>query len=118
MQTASGKAKTRADTQKLIEARERLGKFLEEGIELLKATQQEQRPPPIDAVEEWNKTVVSYLGSAMGQSFVTRFGDASGLPIWTTRLGSDAHRNLETGLRVRTARLQQFLSELSPDHLR
>jgi hypothetical protein len=62
MQTASGKAKTRADTQKLIEARERLGKFLEEGIELLKATQQEQRPPPIDAVKngikQWCPTLV------------------------------------------------------------
>ena len=118
MNSAIAKSEKSAESKKFIEVREQLGLFLAEGIELLRLTRNEATPAPTEAAEAWNMRVISYLESALGSSFAHRFIDASGLPMGITSLQSEAHRKLEGGLKVRTARLQQFLSELSPTHIR
>ena len=115
LQTQSAK---REETKKLRAVREQLGAFLAEGVDLLRRARHEQEPAPNEDAEGWNVRVVEYLNSFMGNAFVHRFGDSSGLPLGMTALQSEAHRRLEGGLKIRTARLQQFMSELSSAHLK
>ena len=95
--------------------RAQLETFLAEGKELLRIAQLEQEPVPLPAAEAWHRRVMDYLASAMGQSFVRRFVDSSRLPISLSTVQSDGHRQLEFGLRIRTTRLERFLSEFDED---
>jgi hypothetical protein len=95
--------------------RAQLETFLAEGKELLRIAQLEQEPVPLPAAEAWHRRVMAYLASAMGQSFVHRFVDSSLLPINLSTVQSDGPRKLEFGLRIRTTRLERFLSELEQD---
>ena len=95
--------------------RAQLETFLAEGKELLRIAQLEQEPVPLPAAEAWHRRVMDYLASAMGQSFVRRFVDSSRLPNSLSTVQSDGHRQLEFGLRIRTTRLERFLSELEQD---
>jgi hypothetical protein len=97
--------------------REQLGTLLAEGRTLLRIAQLDQEPAPLVAAEEWNQRVTGYLASAIGGSFARRFGDEPRLPAGESTLQSDTHRELELDLRIRIARLEQFLSELRSEGL-
>lgn len=117
-QAAVKAASVQSEARRLTEVREQLGIFLAEGAALLRLTRQEQSPVPSAEADEWNARVIAYLEKAFGAAFAHRFVDASGLPLGMTSVQSEPHRNLEGGLRIRTARLQQFLAELNPMQLK
>jgi|ERR1035437_1612187 hypothetical protein len=93
-------------------ARDRLGVLLAEGADLLRRTRNENDPAPIAEADAWASRTEDFLTAKFGSAYVIRFRDHSGLPPGFTSLQSADHRNLESGIQVRTARLQQFLAEM------
>ena len=109
-------AAQREEAKRLRAAQEQLGAFLAEGIAPRKLAHQEDQPAPTVAANTWRQ---SRLVATLGSAFVARFADGSGLPSpFVNRIRSQEHKGLENGLRIKTARLQQFLSELTPAHLK
>ena len=92
--------------------RQRIGEFMLEGQGLVAACQDEKQEAPEGAADEWAAKTENYLAKELGLDYVASFRSGAGLPMGLTVLGSPAHRNLESGLKVRLARLQQLLEEL------
>lgn len=92
--------------------RQRLGEFLHEGQALLRQCSNEQEPAPQQEADSWARRVEAYLEKHLGGDYIASFRDGAGLPMGVTAIMSVAHRNLEGGIKIRLARLQQFLEEL------
>ena len=90
----------------------RLGAFLEEGGALVHLCQDEKQPSPDDEANAWNTNTEAFLGKYLGDSYVARFHSGAGLSTGYTTLISLEHRRLMGGLRVRMARLNEFLQEM------
>jgi len=92
-----------------------LGGFLAEGQPLMTRCADEEKPPPSDDAEAWAEKVETFLLGNLDESYIARFRDDSNLPMTGTSIFSQPHRVLWGRLRVRMARLQEFIKELSND---
>lgn len=92
--------------------RAKLGEFLGQGQQLIIQCGNEKAPAPDDAANKWADTTERYLDEELGPEYVSRFRSGAGMPLSATAIVDPAHRNLWSGLNVRTYRLEQFLSEL------
>jgi hypothetical protein len=107
--------KQQADRLRYV--REQLGEFLQQGSALLRRARNESEPFPIEEMDRWTTLVSNYLEKTLGVSFVYRFADPSGIPMGFTSLHSHERRAIEDLLQTRMARLQQFLFELTINHI-
>ena len=94
------------------ERRERLGDFLLEGRSISLQCANEKEPVPSEEADDWAERAESYLDKHLGSDYVATFRDAAGLPMGLTSITSKPHRDLQSGIMIRLARLQQFLEEL------
>ena len=119
-QTAVAQAQTKIaelqarldDREKRRTIREGLGYLLDYGRQLLERCEDESSPPLSAEAQKWANDAEQFMHDNMDDSFVARFRDGSGLPMTVTAITSPAHRNLWSGIKVRTSRLQEFLGEL------
>jgi hypothetical protein len=95
------------------EIRIALANFMEEGQQLNRRCGEELLPAPEGDANTWAQRVEDFLSENLDASYVARFRDGSNLPMAATSIASIPHRNLWGGLRVRLARLQEFIRELS-----
>jgi len=92
-----------------------LGKFIEEGTALRKRSGNEKESPPRREAESWATSVESFLGTELGKSYVPRFRSSAGLRMpMATRIQSDEHLKLWTGIYIRIARLEEFSKAKCP----
>ena len=89
-----------------------LGEFLMEGQALSRQCANENEPAPEEEANEWADRTEEYLEEHLGSDYVASYRSAAGLPMGLTSITSRSHRNLDSGIQVRLARLQQFLEEL------
>ena len=89
-----------------------LGEFLMEGQAIQRQCADEKSPPPDDEADDWAARIETYLDKNLGTDYVASFRSAAGLPMGMTMIMSQTHRNVQSFLTVRLARLQQFLEEL------
>ena len=92
--------------------REKLGRFLREGQELQRQCADERSSPPDAEADGWAARTEAYLKKHLGSDYVASYRNAAGLPMGLTSISSKSHRDLEGGIDMRLARLQQFLEEL------
>jgi hypothetical protein len=92
--------------------RENLGRLLLEGRQLAGQCSNEKEPAPEAVANEWATETEAYLTKHLGSDYVASFRSAAGLPLGVTSIASQPHRDLEAGLKVRLARLQQFMEQL------
>lgn len=92
--------------------RSQLASLIEQGEQLVRQCRNQTIDPPEKEADEWSSQVESYLASNLGDDYIATFRSHDGLPMGTTTLSSARHRQLESGLKTRLARLQQFLIEL------
>ena len=104
-QTAERSEASAREAVRINTARDRLGVLLAEGADLLRRTRNENDPAPIAEADAWASRTEDFLTAKFGSAYVIRFRDHSGLPPGFTSLQSADHRNLESGIQVRTARL-------------
>jgi hypothetical protein len=107
--------RTPVEKEKRLRIRESLGEFLIEGHQILNLCHQENSPAPSAQVNSWDERVKSFLSENLDKSYIARFHDWSDLPIAATTIVSSEHRDLWSGMRVRLARLQQFIARLSDE---
>jgi hypothetical protein len=91
----------------------RLGEFLEQGRVLMRRCANEKEAAPEDEAQEWANAAEDYMRANLDESYVARFRDGSDLPLGVTTINSAPHRQLWSGIKVRVARLQQFVSEMA-----
>ena len=72
--------------------RENLGTFIGQGMSLMERCAVEVRPPPNQDATEWARNVERYLLNNLGQSYVERFRNSSGLPMTASAITDLAHR--------------------------
>jgi len=89
-----------------------LATFVTEGNRLMERCNDETVPPPEAEAEAWASRVEEFLVENFGQGYVARFRNGAGLPAGVTTIRSIPHRQLWGGLRVRMARLNEFITEL------
>jgi hypothetical protein len=94
--------------------KKRLGEYLSACNDLVALVADTQKPVPTERLDRWIGELERYLGD-VDESYVTRSRSGSGLSIGGYR--SDTPFSPErlrafTGLRVRCARLEQFIAEL------
>ncbi len=94
--------------------REQLGAFIGEGHDLMARCADETQPAPEEEANAWAARVEAFLAEHLGDSYVHRFRSGAGLPMGATSIASMLHRNLWSGIRVRLARLEQFVQEYPP----
>ena len=90
-----------------------LGAFLAEGDELNLRCHNEKELPPNDEADKWDDREAEFLRERLGESYIARFRSGAGLPMGLTSIASKDHRDLSSGIKVGTARLEQFIAELS-----
>lgn len=89
-----------------------LGEFLMEGQALSRRCANEKEPAPEEEAEDWNGRTQADLKKYLGSDYVASYSNAAGLPMGLTSISSKSHRDLQSGIQIRLARLQQFLEEL------
>jgi hypothetical protein len=92
--------------------REALGSFLIEGRQLQERCSYQNQDPPNAEADAWAGRVETFLGDNLDSGHIARFRDGSDLPMGANSIGSIPHRQLWGGLRVRLARLSQFIAEI------
>jgi hypothetical protein len=111
--------KRRVDTTgKKAETRARLAELWSEGDQLARQCRNEREPPPNDEADDWARRAEEYLAAELGADYVATFRSADGLPMGFTTIQSMEHSRLDSGIRMRLARLQQFLDQLRTEEIR
>ena len=88
--------------------RHKLVEFVSEGQELLELCSTD---PPDDRTKDWAERAQGYLGQHLGPRSVAIFGSNAGLPPLRAYTNSK-DEGLELAIKIRLARLEQFLTEL------
>ena len=99
------------EKRKRKEIRDTLGQLLEEGQQIKNKCFEKNIEPPTAEAEKWAEKVVMYLNCHLGSDYVQRFHSHEGLPIGVTTL-SGIPATIESYIKTRLARLNQFLAEL------
>jgi hypothetical protein len=89
-----------------------LGEYLIRGIEIQDKCGAEDKPAPTAEAEAWTSDVQTFLSKHLGLSYVARFHNSAGLPLSATSITSREHRNVSSYMRVRLARLNEFIQDL------
>ena len=87
--------------------REKLATFLAEAQRL--RLRLNEKPLPITDHNAWVEKVAAYLQKHLGQAYVVRFSDFSGMTFYSD--GSE-RSNMERAIEGRSRRLHEFISEL------
>jgi len=106
-------ARSEAATAERRAIRVDLAALANEGMALARRCTNESEPPPTEEANQWARRTEDFLRTRLDDSYVARFRSHSGLPPMTTSIQSAPHRNLSVKLRVRLARLNQFLEKLA-----
>jgi hypothetical protein len=102
-----------AEVERRLKIREELGSFVAEGDSLMAICADTTNPIPIHQINEWAKKVETFLLTQLGQSYVSRFRDWTGIiPTSPTGLGGE-HRDYYFYTYYRIFRLDQFSQQLS-----
>jgi hypothetical protein len=92
--------------------RDGLGSFVAEGNDLKELCRDATKQVPLDQTYEWANTVEAFLSTQLGQSYVNRFRDSTGvLPMSPAGLGGE-HLNVWSYIYSRIFRLEQFSQQL------
>ncbi len=83
----------------------------EEGRNILRKCFEKNSEAPEDETNLWATKVYNYLEANLGRDYAMRFESHEGLPIGLTTL-SGMHSTVESYIKTRLARLNEFLSEL------
>lgn len=105
-------ARTGAAQAKRTRVKEQLGQYLREGHDILNRCHNEIEPAPVKEAEQWDERVRLFLSENFDSSYVARFHDWSDLPPGMNGIQSQEHSKLWSGVRVRLARLQEFIRQL------
>jgi hypothetical protein len=92
--------------------RRQLGAFLLEGQALQKRCAEESSPPPEADTQAWAQRTEAFLEKELGTDYVASFRSGADLPMVAVAISSTPHRNLWGAIRIRVARLEQFLQQL------
>ena len=95
--------------------RNMLGQFLGEGQQIAIRAADESVPPPTKEGDEWLQKLCDYLSNneSLGPAYVARLNNASGLPMAMTSIRSTEHRKINSAVKFRLARIEQFLQEMA-----
>ena len=98
---------------KRTRVREGLGLFIAQGNGLMQEiSANPSHPVPLNEANDWDRRAENFLNSELGNSFVVRFGDATGAPPVSLTGADPAHQNLWYGIYTRVLRLEQFSEEV------
>jgi hypothetical protein len=109
---ARAKERTRIQT-----IREQFGIFIADGTNLVDLAANVAVSPPIDQANEWAANIENFLATNLGDSYVVRFRDSTGMPpgIFPAsfiRIGLDnEHQKLWRWVYSRMIKLDQFIRE-------
>ena len=93
--------------------REGLGGFITAGNSLIAQIAENKTPIPQEAVDRWANSVESFLLDNLGNSYISRFRDATGIPYLIFNAAhDDAHQNLWFAVYTRVDRLEEFSRQL------
>jgi hypothetical protein len=92
--------------------RDQLGEFIGQGIILLNLAATASSPLPTDTTNAWAASVENFLRSNLGNSYVIRFRDATGMPPLNPTGVDEEHQDLWRDIYSRMLRLEQFSQEL------
>jgi hypothetical protein len=101
-----------SEKTKKSEVRATLARFLSEGQQVALRCSSESDPPPEKEAVHWAARVETFLAEHLGGDYVASFRSSAGLPPGFTTISSMEHRDIDSYIRIRLARLQQFLAEL------
>ena len=94
------------------EIREILGEFIKGGEQIKRRCYNEKQKAPEEESLNWARGVAKYLTARLGSDYEASFYNSDGLPLGVSTIQSAEHRRIESFIRCRIARLQQFLAEL------
>ena len=92
--------------------RQSLSNYLNEGSKIKKKCSNQAIGAPTQEAESWAKNVDEFLASKLGDDYVETFYSNDGLPISLTTLHSVEHQQVESFMRARLTRINEFLKEL------
>ena len=85
--------------------------FLQEGQNIKSKCFEKNSEAPVEEANLWGEKVYNYLEANLGTAYAERFQSHEGLPIGITTL-SGVQANVESYVKSRLARFNQFLAEL------
>jgi hypothetical protein len=93
--------------------RRELGRILEKGRLLAEQAANKNQASPQEEANLWGQSAEKFFLDNMDESYVSRFRDESGLPIpqQPPEISDISRAHLWAGMRVRNARLQEFIKE-------
>jgi hypothetical protein len=102
------------DKQRRREIRNRLGRFLDRGNDLMRACiRNQQQLAPASDVDEWAREARQYLQENLGDYAPALFENWQGLPQpENCAIAEERHRGLWMLVRFRAIRLEQFINEM------
>jgi len=92
--------------------RETIAELLKKGEQIKRQCRNEKEEAPEKAALDWSQKVAKYLTENLGSDYEVIFYNSDGLPIGVTTISSPEHSRIESYVRNRIARLNQFLAEL------
>jgi hypothetical protein len=107
-----GWVKERKRKKRQKEIRDTISQLFIEGNELKNRCFEKNTKAPVEETEQWNEKAVKYLEANLGRDYAERFQSHEGLPVGVTTL-SGMQANVESFIKTRLARLNEFLSELN-----
>lgn len=106
-------AAAKTETSRRIIVRERIGKLIAVGNNLIAAIANSTQPISQDAADKWSNQAEEFLLTNLVTSFVLRFRDANGIPyVHLDAAKDDAHQNLWFAVHARIVRLEEFSQQL------
>jgi hypothetical protein len=91
-----------------------LGRLIPEAESLMARCRDTTIIPPHDEANTWAQQVEAFLLNNLDESYIPRFRSGSNvMPFLPAGMSSLDHSNLYRGLQIRTARLNEFIKELS-----
>ena len=100
------------ERRRILKIRGQLGIFISHGANLLKLAATASVLPPIDQANEWVSSIENFFAMNMGDPYVVRFRDSTGMPPGISIIGVDEqHQNLWRWIYSRMMKLEQFIKE-------
>src|ERR1700731_2761660 len=100
------------ERRRILKIRGQLGIFISHGANLLKLAATASVLPPIDQANEWVSSIENFFATNMGDPYVVRFRDSTGMPPGISIIGVDEqHQNLWRWIYSRMMKLEQFIKE-------
>jgi hypothetical protein len=101
-----------AEAARRLAIREWLGSFVAEGNNLKDQCRDVTKQVPLDQTYEWANRIEAFLSTQLGQSYVNRFKDSTGVPLASPPGLEGEHLNVWAYIYSRIFRLEQFSQQL------